>query len=292
MVVVNHHLFFADVVLRDEGVAELLPDVQHGDLRRGAPPARPRARSSSASTSTTGNSWSSRATPKQSREPNCATSPICPMRARRSFRSSAGFGLPRAKVRGKFAQQVVAERPDFVDALDALAAGLDRLSGARWQLFAERSEDVAVIARRAEAAAEALSRWKAGLRTEDAGGEAWIRWIDVGPQGFQLHASPLSVADVFRRQVEQTGRAWIFTSATLAVGRDFTHYTDSSGSPTRRPVAGKARSTTPAGAAVRAAGTARAEQHRAHDRGRRTRRLPVCRPRRPRVLAFHVATAR
>ena len=48
MVVVNHHLFFADVVLRDEGVSELLPIVQHGDLRRGAPAAGHRDACSSA----------------------------------------------------------------------------------------------------------------------------------------------------------------------------------------------------------------------------------------------------
>ena len=41
--------------------------------------------------------------------------------------------------------------------------------------------------------------------------------------------APPSVADVFRRQVDQTGRAWIFTSATLAVGRDFSHYTSQLG---------------------------------------------------------------
>jgi ATP-dependent DNA helicase DinG len=96
---------------------------------------------------------------------------------------------------------------------------------AETQLFAERSEDVAVLARRAEAAAVCVARWKAGLRGDDDETHQWIRWIDVGTQGFQLHASPLSVADIFRRQVEQTGRAWIFTSATLAVGRDFSHYT-------------------------------------------------------------------
>ena len=43
VVVVNHHLFFADVVLRDEGVAELLPACNTRDLRRGAPAARDRA---------------------------------------------------------------------------------------------------------------------------------------------------------------------------------------------------------------------------------------------------------
>jgi ATP-dependent DNA helicase DinG len=58
---------------------------------------------------------------------------------------------------------------------------------------------------------------------------AWIRWIDVSALGWQLQASPLSVADIFRRQVDATARAWIFTSATLSVGGDFRHYTQSLG---------------------------------------------------------------
>ena len=49
------------------------------------------------------------------------------------------------------------------------------------------------------------------------------------PHGFQLQASPLSVAPLMKRQVEGSARAWIFTSATLAVGRDFSHYTSQLG---------------------------------------------------------------
>jgi ATP-dependent DNA helicase DinG len=59
--------------------------------------------------------------------------------------------------------------------------------------------------------------------------QPWIRWVDVTPHGFQLQASPLSVAPRMRRQVEGSARAWIFTSATLAVGRDFSHYTSQLG---------------------------------------------------------------
>ncbi|NDP44006.1 MAG: ATP-dependent DNA helicase, partial [Aromatoleum sp.] len=46
----------------------------------------------------------------------------------------------------------------------------------------------------------------------------------VTQAGWQLHASPLSIAEIFAQQVAKSGRAWIFTSATLAVGRDFSLY--------------------------------------------------------------------
>jgi hypothetical protein len=51
---------------------------------------------------------------------------------------------------------------DFRDALEALAAGLDRLAS-EMRLVADRSEDDRrVVARRAEAAADGLQRWQAG----------------------------------------------------------------------------------------------------------------------------------
>jgi ATP-dependent DNA helicase DinG len=222
VVVVNHHLFFADVTLRDEGLAELLPacntvilDEAHqlpdtatlffGE-QTSASQLTELARDAEAIART-----ELRDVPDLP-DAGAALAPLV-----RKLRLAAGDGT------GKFAQQALAGRRDFAGALDDLAAGLDRLA-AEMHLFAERSEDVAVVARRAETAADCVARWRAGFSGDDET-QQWIRWIDVGAQGFQLHASPLSVADVFRRQVDQTGRAWIFTSATLAVGRDFSHYT-------------------------------------------------------------------
>ena len=51
-----------------------------------------------------------------------------------------------------------------------------------------------------------------------------MRWVEVFGQALQLHVTPLSSAALFRRQVEEAPRAWIFTSATLAAGDDFAHF--------------------------------------------------------------------
>ena len=223
VVVVNHHLFFADVTLRDEGLAELLPACNTVILDEAH-------QLPDTATLFFGEQTSSSQLAELARDAEAiartelrdipdlpdATALLAPLI--RKLRLAAG------EASGKFAQQALAARPDFVEALAALAAGVDRLA-AEMQLVAERSEDVAAIARRIEAAAATLGRWQAGYAGEETSAEPWIRWIDVSATGFQLHASPLSVADVFRRQVEATGRAWIFTSATLAVGRDFSHYT-------------------------------------------------------------------
>jgi ATP-dependent DNA helicase DinG len=51
-----------------------------------------------------------------------------------------------------------------------------------------------------------------------------VRWVEVFSHALALNLTPLDVADIFRRQLEGSLRAWIFTSATLAVGNDFSHY--------------------------------------------------------------------
>jgi ATP-dependent DNA helicase DinG len=148
--------------------------------------------------------------------------------------AAAGIGPAIRKLRlvlgdtpGKLAQRAAAEREGFTTELDSLAAALDRFS-AELALTAERSEELDNCARRAEEAAAILARWRGGLDVDadvgDADASAWIRWVDITAQGWQLHASPLSIADVFAKQVAESGRAWIFTSATLAVGRDFSLY--------------------------------------------------------------------
>ena len=51
-----------------------------------------------------------------------------------------------------------------------------------------------------------------------------MRWVEVFQHAVQLNSTPLSIADVFQRQIEGGARAWIFTSATLSVKQDFSHY--------------------------------------------------------------------
>ncbi len=248
VVVVNHHLFFADVMLRDEGLAELLPacntlilDEAHqlpdtatlffgeeltaGQLAELARDAEVAARTGA----------------REVAELPDASSGIGP--AIRKLRLALG------ETPGKIAQRVAAEKEGFVAALDELTAALDRLA-TELGLFAERSEDIANCAQRAtDAAAQARAlagrtrpAWTTDERTPPEA--AWIRWVDITQSGWQLNASPLSVADVFSKRVAESGRAWIFTSATLAVGRTSRSTSASSASRTPPPDAGSRRSTT------------------------------------------------
>lgn len=50
-------------------------------------------------------------------------------------------------------------------------------------------------------------------------------WAEAGTSGIALHATPLSLAQVFQRHRDAMPRAWVFVSATLAVADDFSHFT-------------------------------------------------------------------
>lgn len=71
---------------------------------------------------------------------------------------------------------------------------------------------------RAQALQELFNRWHTAENSN------LVRWVEVFTQSVQLHATPLSVAEGFGKQLNAQPRAWIFTSATMAVKNDFSHY--------------------------------------------------------------------
>src|SRR5258707_9266102 len=216
LVVVNHHLFFADVVLKDEGMAELLPacntvifDEAHqlpetatlffgetlstGQLVELARDARAEALVGA----------------KDMAEPPRLITALD--KAARDLRLAlSGEGT-------RFSAASVGRNRGFSDALASLDSALGSLCAALEPL-AERSEGLARCAERAREAQALLGRWRDDSRAD------CVRWVEVFSHSLQLNATPLSVAGVFRRQLDGHPRAWIFASATLAVGGDFSHY--------------------------------------------------------------------
>lgn len=51
-----------------------------------------------------------------------------------------------------------------------------------------------------------------------------IKWIEVYSQSLQLNNTPLSIADMFASHINNESTAWVFTSATLAVKNNFDHF--------------------------------------------------------------------
>lgn len=216
VVVVNHHLFFADVMLRDEGMGELLPacNAVIFDEAHQLPETASLFFGESVSTAQL------LELARDTRSETLASARDCRdlIDASRALEKTArdlrlAFGAEPARLSATQA----AALPEFDNAMTALDDELGRFAEILGTQ-AERSEGLANCLRRADEIAQRLGRWRAPDSAE------LIRWVEVFSQSASLNATPLHVSQVFRRQLEGHPRAWIFTSATLAVGRDFGHY--------------------------------------------------------------------
>jgi ATP-dependent DNA helicase DinG len=56
--------------------------------------------------------------------------------------------------------------------------------------------------------------------------DSWdgLRWLEVHPRSLRLHLTPLDVSEKLKGLIDNGSQSWIFTSATLAVGDDFSHF--------------------------------------------------------------------
>ena len=216
LVVVNHHLLFADLAIKQEGFGEILPGA-HAFILDEAHQIPELA----------GQFFSVTLSARQLNElagdalAECANvsgalaalQPVIePLNAAvRRMR----LALDRFPLKGAFAQierdaAVGRELADLRDALDALGATLEK--------HAERSRGLASIAERA-----AQQRARLAQLTDSDARDA-VHWYEVSTHGFSFHATPLDLARPLRELRAQSHAAWIFTSATLSVAGHFTHF--------------------------------------------------------------------
>lgn len=217
VVVVNHHLFFADVVLRDEGVGELLPacNAVIFDEAHQLPEVASVFFGESVSTA------QCLELARDTRAETLAAARDCRAlidASRLLEKQARDLRLIFGSEAERLSHTQALAREGFEAAVTALDEGL-RDFAAVLETQAERSEGLANCLRRCADLRERMARWHTGGE-----GEARVRWVEIFLQSAALNTTPLHVADVFRRQVAAQPRAWIFTSATLAVGQDFAHY--------------------------------------------------------------------
>jgi ATP-dependent DNA helicase DinG len=216
VVVVNHHLFFADVALRDEGISELLPSCNTVifDEAHQLPET---ARLFFGETVSTAQLVELARDARLELRAAGGASPELDRVASKLDKAARDLRLcfPREGLRLAWKQAM--REPGFGEALDALGDALEALRKPLAEQ-AERSEGLGGCARRAGEAGALLARiGEEGTKNE-------VRWVEVFGQSLQLHVTPLVPAELFRKQMADHPRAWIFTSATLAMGEDFSHF--------------------------------------------------------------------
>jgi ATP-dependent DNA helicase DinG len=216
VVVVNHHLFFADLMLKDEGMTELLPacNTVIFDEAHQLPET---ATLFFGETLSTGQLLE---LVRDARSEALAGAKDAPglilllaelEKTVRDLRLSLPFQSARLPASS------MKPRREFMAALAALEKTL-KVTAAEMKRVAERTEGLKRCAERAAELEARLERWK------DEEREDLVRWAEIFTHSLALNATPLSIAEVFRRQLDGHPRAWIFTSATLAIGNDFGHY--------------------------------------------------------------------
>lgn len=223
VVVVNHHLFFADVALKDTGVAELLPTANTVifDEAHQLPETATMFFGDTVSTSQVlelcrdvlaeglshardGADWARVVAPVD--------------RAARDLRLAFPEDI------GRLALRQIAPSSVFFPALAGLCAGMNDMI-AVLEKQAERAETIEQCRVRAIALSQQFGNWNSA-QDQPAGedDQTYVLWIETFASSLRLHRTPLSIAPIFSRQREGVARAWIFTSATLAVKNDFDHY--------------------------------------------------------------------
>lgn len=267
VVVVNHALFMADLMLREEGVTDLLPeaDTVIFDEAHQLPDTATRFLGNSVSThqlmdfgralevaglayAREAAKWSdvSRQLETAARELRLVCAPLDKMPGRK-----ATF-------------EAIPNPEEFDDALLSLREAVDSATKALGAV-AEKHPDLLAAARMGAEISVKLKRWatpgrSSGAHDDEGWGrddqapvqsplgdgpstpaallegaalaEQWtgpaVRWVEHGLHHVRLHSAPLSVAQAFSK-FRKPGQAWIMTSATLSVNGEFTHFTSQLG---------------------------------------------------------------
>jgi ATP-dependent DNA helicase DinG len=221
VVVVNHHLFFADVMLRDEGVTELLPSANTVifDEAHQLPEVAGLFFGEDVSTSQLLELARDCTNAHLTLAKDCiALGKAIPKleKAAKDFRLVFAYEGSRLPVQKAMALK------GFEEAFDHMQSQLRSLATVL-ETQAARDPLLEKCWQRSETLCDLFHRW------QTAENNNLVRWVEVFTHSVQLHATPLSVAEGFGKQLNAQPRAWIFTSATLAVKSDFSHYLERMG---------------------------------------------------------------
>lgn len=225
LVVVNHHLFFADMALRDSGVAELLPTVdaavfdeahqlvEAGVQFLGTTLGTAQAIDFARDMLAAGLAHARGLQPWNELQ-------LAVDRMARELRLACAGAL--REVRGMLKLRWDERADALPPALQALA-GAAQAAAAALLTVVDAAPDFAKLAQRAQTLAALAQRFEA----EAADGH--VRWIDLSPQQARLVESPLDIRRMLAEQRQLSAKAWVFTSATLGEDERLAWFTEATG---------------------------------------------------------------
>jgi ATP-dependent DNA helicase DinG len=217
IVVVNHHLLFADMALKQEGFGEILPGAHAFVLDEAHQLPELASQFFSVSVSHRQLHELGRDALSECAEVTGALAEIqVPVSQLDQALRELRLAMDPLPSRAAFGR--LREHEEIVDGLQALqdaVAELERVLAGQ----AERSPGFKACAERAD---DLLTRLRDLCAEADSPGQ--VRWYEITARGFALSQTPLDVAAPLCSYREKSGAGWILTSATLAVGGRFEHF--------------------------------------------------------------------
>lgn len=235
VVVINHHLFFADLAVRESGMAELLPTVrvvifdeahqlnETGVQFLGQQVGTGQVLDFTRDMLGAGLQFARGLVDWQ--QLAAATE-----RAARDLRLVIGRAAPGSRLRWAGVAPEGVHEGTWTDALETLGVALENAA----EGLGTVSEIAPDFVRLHERAAVLAQRLRAFTQEAEPGA---VRWVDVGAH-LRLIESPLDIAEAVQRKLLRTGeavdedarrRAWVFTSATLGDDARLSWFTEPCG---------------------------------------------------------------
>lgn len=217
IVVVNHHLLMADMVLKEEGFGDLLPgaDAIVIDEAHQLPEV---------AANFLGFTVSSRQLQALARD---LASELMLSGPQQSVSAAFSQTIDRQLIDVQDALRSKRDRCEFkdwpapmIESLANLRSSLDDLS----RSLNEAAKDSAGLANLQRRSVEMSSRLGSMIEEESAASEPSVRWAQISGQGVSFHLVPLDVAEQLGDLVQANAAAWVCTSATLAIGESFDHF--------------------------------------------------------------------
>jgi len=220
VVVVNHHLFFADKALKNDGFGALLPDVQTVifDEAHQIPDIASNFLGSSFS------SWQVMELANDTRAAELREKSLVPtlvVTADELDKITADYRLSLGlKERRVSWLDLIDESPNLPKKMTALANKLSE--------FADLLEQASVagegLTRCYERALELSQECQKIANNDQQSEQDNVRWVEVARRTFRIHETPLNIGNELSAYFGNAEQSRIFTSATLSVDGDFSHY--------------------------------------------------------------------
>lgn len=228
IVVINHHLLLADMTLKNEGFAELLPEAEAFIIDEAHQLYDVAARFF-------GNTVSSRQLIGLSKdiiaEQVNVASDMAELRdyAEELEKSARDLRITLGDTGVRDAWLNIQSKPIVNRSLESLISTLKDLLVVL-EAAAERGRGLEQCYERGQTILARLKMFQASRSENDEVTENQsILWYETYTKSFMLHATPIDVASIFQQHTNHFSNAWLFTSATLQVNQKFNHFAENIG---------------------------------------------------------------